>query len=125
MSASEVAGSTPTFKPRRSVANYTEPPKKNSYLVKLSRFYSTKIPMGIREFVIAGPLLLATLGIAYFTPSLIPAEQFTQGLTPHTQDMHEYTLEPIYDAHGGLRGYRRINTKRTSEECVGAKSAIS
>ncbi|GET91347.1 hypothetical protein, conserved [Leishmania tarentolae] len=111
MSAPEDAASTPTAKPRRSVANYTEPPAKNPYLVKFSRFYSTKIPMGVREFVFTGPLLLITFGIAYFIPSLIPAEQFTQGLTPHNQDMREYTLEPIYGAHGELKGYRRINAK--------------
>ncbi|KPA84501.1 putative mitochondrial hypothetical protein [Leptomonas pyrrhocoris] len=98
-----------TAKPRRSVANYTEAPKKNPYLVKFSRFYSTKIPMGVREFVVTGPLLLITFAIAYFIPYLVPAEQFTQGLTPHKQDMLEYTLEPFYDAHGQLKGYRHIN----------------
>ncbi|KPI89615.1 hypothetical protein ABL78_1280 [Leptomonas seymouri] len=96
-------------KPRRSVANYTEPPKKNPYLVKFSRFYSTKIPMGVREFVVTGPLLLVTFAIAYFIPYFVPVEQFTQGLTPHKQDMREYTLEPFYDAHGQLKGYRHIN----------------
>ncbi|KAG5470827.1 hypothetical protein CUR178_02131 [Leishmania enriettii] len=125
MPISEDAASTPTPKPGRSVANYTEPPPKNPYLVKLSRFYSTKIPMGVREFVFTGPLLLLTFGVAYFIPSLVPVEQFTQGLTPHNQDMREYTLEAIYDAHGGLKGYRRINTKHNAEGCVGDKSAIS
>ncbi|KAG5470412.1 hypothetical protein LSCM1_01656 [Leishmania martiniquensis] len=116
---SEDAASTPTPKPRRSVANYTEPPPKNPLLVKFSRFYSTKIPMGVREFLFTGPLLLITLGVAYFIPLLIPAEQFTQGLTPHNQDMREYTLEPIYDAHGGLKGYRRINTKQNAKKYAG------
>lgn len=105
--AEEAAAPAP---PKRSVANYTEPPKKNPYLMKFSRFYSTKIPMGVREFVLTGPLLLITFGIAYFIPYLIPAEQFTQGLTPHQQDMREYTLEPFYDAHGQLKGYRHINS---------------
>jgi hypothetical protein len=109
----EEAAST---KPKRSVANYTEPPKKNPYLVKFSRFYSTKIPMGVREFVFTGPLLLITFAIAYYIPSLIPVEQFTQGLTPHTQDMREYTLEPFYDAHGQLKGYRRINNHHVADE---------
>ena len=111
-------------KPRRSVANYTEPPKKNPYLVKFSRFYSTKIPMGVREFVLTGPLLLITFAIAYYIPSLVPAEQFTQGFTPHKQDMREYTLEPFYDAHGQLKGYRRINNNHAiSDDSVAQKSS--
>lgn len=126
MTASGSAEAPAAEKPRRSVANYTEPPKKNPYLVKLSRFYSTKIPMGVREFVFTGPLLLITFGIAYFIPSLIAVEQFTQGLTPHKQDMREYTLEPIYDAHGGLKGYRHINTKQAgAESSSGSASTIS
>lgn len=98
-------------RPKPSVANYVSPPKKNPYLVKFSHFYSTKIPMGVREFVFTGPLLVITLAIAYFIPVLIPVEQFTQGLTPHTQNMLEYSLEPIYDEHGKLKGYRHINKK--------------
>ncbi|KAG5496077.1 hypothetical protein JKF63_02375 [Porcisia hertigi] len=125
MSTSENEASAPHTKPQRSVANYTEPPPKNPYLVKLSRFYSTKIPMGVREFVFTGPLLLITFGVAYFIPSLISAEQFTQGLTPHQQDMREYTLEPIYDAHGGLKGYRRIDIKQKTDGDVGLTSGMS
>ncbi|KAK7199622.1 hypothetical protein NESM_000007300 [Novymonas esmeraldas] len=123
--SADAAASAAPVKPRRSVANYTEPPKKNRYLVQFSRFYSTKIPMGVREFVFTGPLILITLGIAYFAPSLISAEQFTEGLTPHTQDMREYTLEPIYDAHGGLKGYRHINTKHHLDSSASPSPPIS
>lgn len=97
--------------PKRSAANYVEGPKKNPFLVKWSRFYSTKIPMGVREFVFTGPLLLIVFVIAYTIPELVDVRKFTQGLAPHTQDMREYTLEPIYDEAGQLRGYRHINRK--------------
>lgn len=110
--------------PKRSVANYTTPPKKNAFLVKFSRFYSTKIPMGVREFVITGPLLLITFTIAYFIPSLIDAEQFTQGLTPHKQDMREYTLEPFYDARGQIKGYRHINANHGADEAGTAAKIV-
>lgn len=97
--------------PRRSVANYTDGPKKNPFLLKWTHYYSTKIPMGVREFVFTGPLLVIVLTIAYFIPRLIDVEKFTQGLTPHTQDMREYTLEPLYDEKGQLKGYRHINRR--------------
>ncbi|EPY33192.1 hypothetical protein STCU_00710 [Strigomonas culicis] len=95
----------------RSAANYVSPPKKNPYLAAFSKFYSTKIPMGVREFVFTGPLLIITFAVAYFIPVLVPIEKFTQGLEPHTQDMREYTLEPIYGEKGELKGYRHINKK--------------
>lgn len=98
-------------RPMRSAANYVEGPKKNRYLVKWSRFYSTKIPMGVREFVFTGPLLIIVFSIAYFIPELVDVSKFTQGLAPHTQDMREYTLEPMYDEKGQLKGYRHINRK--------------
>ncbi|ORC92565.1 uncharacterized protein TM35_000033180 [Trypanosoma theileri] len=96
------------------IANAVPKPKKNPFLLRWSHFYSTRIPLGIREFVFLGPLLLITFGIAYYIPVLVPIEKFTQGLTPNTTPMIEYTLEPMYDEHGGLKGYRRI-TRRPDE----------
>lgn len=101
---------------RPSVASYVEAPKKNRYLLKFARFYNTKIPMGIREFVFTGPLLLITFAIAYFIPELVPVEQFTEGLRPHTQDMREYTLEPLYDENGQLKGYQHVNVHSKAKE---------
>ncbi|KAH9589270.1 hypothetical protein LSM04_005429 [Trypanosoma melophagium] len=96
------------------IANAVPKPKKNPFLLRWSQFYSTRIPLGIREFVFLGPLLLITFGIAYYIPVLVPIEKFTQGLTPNTTPMVDYTLEPMYDEHGGLKGYRRI-TRRSGE----------
>lgn len=105
--------------PRHSAANYVKPPPKIHFLVKLSHFYATRIPMGVREFVFTGPLLLVTFAIAFFIPSLVPVEKFTQGLTPHTQDMREYTLEPMYDGKGQLNGYRHINNRGVDSGSAG------
>lgn len=123
MSAPPSEGTEAPAQPKRSAANYTTPPKKNPLLLKFSRFYS-KIPMGVREFVLTGPLLIITFGIAYFIPSLINAEQFTQGLTPHKQDMLEYTLEPFYDAHGNIKGYRHINANHAAENASAAAKIV-
>ncbi|KAF8282439.1 hypothetical protein TcBrA4_0085130 [Trypanosoma cruzi] len=90
------------------VANAVPPPKKNPHLFRLAAFYNTRIPLGIREFVFLVPLLLITFGIAYKIPVLVPIEKFTQGLTPNTTPMTDYVLEPMYDEHGKLKGYRRI-----------------
>ncbi|CAD2216435.1 hypothetical protein AGDE_03080 [Angomonas deanei] len=93
----------------KSSVNYVKPPPKNRYVEAFSRFYSTKIPMGVREFVFTGPLLLITFAIAYFIPVLIPLDNVTQ--PANTQKMTEYTLEPIYDEKGGIKGYRHINNR--------------
>ncbi|RNF25590.1 uncharacterized protein Tco025E_02179 [Trypanosoma conorhini] len=90
------------------IANAVPPPRKNPHLLRLATFYNTRIPLGIREFVFLGPLLIITFGIAYYLPALAPVEKFTQGITPNTKPMTDYVLEPIYDEHGGLKGYRRI-----------------
>ncbi|ESL10274.1 hypothetical protein TRSC58_01996 [Trypanosoma rangeli SC58] len=102
------SGKSTTTTKKPSIANAVPPPKKNPHLLRLATFYNTRIPLGIREFVFLGPLLLITFGIAYYIPVLVPVEKFTQGITPNTMPMADYTLEPMYDKHGELKGYRRI-----------------
>ncbi|KEG14966.1 hypothetical protein DQ04_00241080 [Trypanosoma grayi] len=106
-------GAAPAKPP--GIANAVPPAKKNTHLLRLSSFYSTRIPLGIREFVFLGPLLLITFGIAYYIPVLVPIEKFTQGITPNTTPMADYKLEPIYNEHGQLKGYRRISWRNNEK----------
>ncbi|CBH16643.1 hypothetical protein, conserved [Trypanosoma brucei gambiense DAL972] len=98
----------------QGIANAVPVPKKNPYLLRIATCYA-HIPMGFREFVLAGPLLLLALGIAYFAPTLAPMDKLTQGLQPNTAPMSSYRLEPIHNEKGELKGYRRIFIKQDKE----------
>lgn len=120
------AGVAPAAAPTSSpgVANHVPKPKKNRFFVKMAEFYMTKIPTGIREFVLMGPLCLGACVLVFFLDSLVP-ESMRSHMSGGVQraDMLSYRLEPVYDKETGrLKAYRKISvpvTVASEKESVG------
>jgi hypothetical protein len=78
----------------------------------MADIYMTKIPSGIREFVMMGPLCIAALVLVYNMDTLMPdsMRQHMSGDAP-AKDIMTYRLEPVYDADTGrLKAYRKVLT---------------
>lgn len=76
----------------------------------MADIYMTKIPTGVREFVIMGPLCLGCCLLLYFLDSILP-ESITRHMKGGEQvkDIMTYRLEPVYDADTGkLKAYRKV-----------------
>lgn len=98
-------------KPQPSVANHVPAPKKNPLLYRIAEFYCSKIPTGVREFVVMGPLLLVTCIFVYNMQNFVP-EKMGEHMHGNQQvDMLTYRLEPQYNEQGKLFAYRRVAIK--------------
>lgn len=119
----DAASSDTAARAGRSVANDTPIPHRNPFAVKFAEFYMTKVPTGVREFGLIGPLLLVTFIAVYNMDYWVSdglrvamGKGGTMGGDPTTQakDMLTYRLDPVYDDHGKLMAYRRVSIAPTT-----------
>eukprot|EP00331_Platyophrya_macrostoma_P028647 CAMPEP_0176450790 /NCGR_PEP_ID=MMETSP0127-20121128/27376_1 /TAXON_ID=938130 /ORGANISM="Platyophrya macrostoma, Strain WH" /LENGTH=83 /DNA_ID=CAMNT_0017838573 /DNA_START=249 /DNA_END=500 /DNA_ORIENTATION=+ len=82
----------------------------------------TRVPTGVREFGLIGPLLFVTLiavyNMDYWVSDGLSAAMGRGGVmggesvSTLSKDMLTYRLDPMYDEHGKLIAYRRVSTTK-------------